>query len=90
MATSVVYSSIFGAVLASLSALTAEMVLFDTAVVGMTAELKDPIALLFSARPGGGTDILENETFELGGPQPRTGVLIEPANALSESVAFGV
>jgi Mg-chelatase subunit ChlD len=57
MATSVVYSSIFGAVLASLPALTTKMVLFDTAVVDLTAELKDPIDLLFGAQLGGGTDI---------------------------------
>ncbi len=57
MATSVVYSSIFGAVLASLPALTTRMVLFDTAVVDLTAELKDPIDLLFGAQLGGGTDI---------------------------------
>ena len=57
MATSVVYSSIFGAVLASLPALTTKMVLFDTAVVDQTAELKDPIDLLFGAQLGGGTDI---------------------------------
>lgn len=57
MATSVVYSSIFGAVLASLPALSTKMVLFDTAVVDLTTELKDPIDLLFGAQLGGGTDI---------------------------------
>lgn len=57
MAASVVYSSIFGAVMASLPALTTRMVLFDTAVVDLTAELKDPVDLLFGAQLGGGTDI---------------------------------
>ncbi|MES2692726.1 MAG: VWA domain-containing protein [Verrucomicrobiota bacterium] len=57
MATSVVYSSIFGAVMASLPALTTKMVFFDTAIADMTAELKDPIDLLFGAQLGGGTDI---------------------------------
>lgn len=63
MAGSVVYSSIFGAVLASLPALTTKMVLFDTAVVDMTAELKDPIDLLFGAQLGGGTDIHKALTY---------------------------
>lgn len=57
MATSVVYSSIFGAVMASLPALRTRMVVFDTAVVDLTAELRDPVDLLFGAQLGGGTDI---------------------------------
>ncbi|MFO1449017.1 MAG: VWA domain-containing protein [Opitutaceae bacterium] len=57
MATSVVYSSIFGAVLASLPSLTTRLVLFDTAVVDLTEDLKDPIDVLFGAQLGGGTDI---------------------------------
>jgi Mg-chelatase subunit ChlD len=57
MATSVVYSSIFGAVLASLPAVRTQMVVFDTEVVDLTAELSDPVELLFGAQLGGGTDI---------------------------------
>jgi hypothetical protein len=57
MAASVVYSSIFGAVLASLPALSTKMIVFDTAVVDLTAELHDPVDLLFGAQLGGGTDI---------------------------------
>ncbi len=57
MASSVVYSGIFGAVLASLPAVRTQMVVFDTAVVDLTAELSDPVELLFGARLGGGTDI---------------------------------
>jgi Mg-chelatase subunit ChlD len=57
MAPSVVYASIFGAVLASLRAVTTRMVLFDTKVVDMTEELTDPVDLLFGAQLGGGTDI---------------------------------
>jgi Mg-chelatase subunit ChlD len=57
MAASVVYSSIFGAVLASLRAVTTRMVLFDTAVVDLTEELSDPVDLLFGTQLGGGTDI---------------------------------
>lgn len=57
MATSVVYSSIFGAVLASLPAVSTRMVVFDTAVVDLTEDLRDPVDLLFGAQLGGGTDI---------------------------------
>lgn len=57
MAASVVYSGIFGAVLASLPAVSTQMVVFDTAVVDLTAELSDPVDLLFGIQLGGGTDI---------------------------------
>ncbi len=57
MAASVVYSAIFGAVLATLPAVTTSLVVFDTSVVDLTDQLEDPIDLLFSTRLGGGTDI---------------------------------
>jgi uncharacterized protein with von Willebrand factor type A (vWA) domain len=57
MAPSVVYSSIFGAVLASLRAVSTKMVLFDTSVVDLSEELSDPVDLLFGTQLGGGTDI---------------------------------
>jgi len=57
MANSVVYSSIFGAVLASLPAVATRLVVFDTAVVDMTEQLDDPVELLFGVQLGGGTDI---------------------------------
>ena len=57
MATSVVYSSIFGAVLASIKAVSTKMVVFDTAIVDLTEDLDDPVDLLFGAQLGGGTDI---------------------------------
>ncbi|HKV85711.1 MAG TPA: VWA domain-containing protein [Ktedonobacterales bacterium] len=57
MASSVVYSGVFGAVLASLRAVTTRMVVFDTAVVDLTDELHDPVDLLFGTQLGGGTDI---------------------------------
>jgi Mg-chelatase subunit ChlD len=59
MATSVVYAGIFGAVLASLPAVSTRLVLFDTSVVDMTAQLDDPVELLFGAQLGGGTDIAQ-------------------------------
>jgi Mg-chelatase subunit ChlD len=57
MATSVVYSSICGAVLASLRALTTRLVVFDTEVVDLTDHLQDPVDVLFGTQLGGGTDI---------------------------------
>ncbi len=56
MATSVVYAGIFGAVLASIPALSTRMVVYDTAVVDLTGELHDPIDLLFGTQLGGGND----------------------------------
>ena len=57
MGTSVIYSAIFGAVLASLPSLSTKMVAFDTAVVDLTAQLEDPVDVLFGVQLGGGTDI---------------------------------
>ncbi|HEU5441962.1 MAG TPA: VWA domain-containing protein [Ktedonobacterales bacterium] len=57
MATSVVYSGILGAVLATLRAVSTQMIVFDTAVVDLTDELHDPVDLLFGTQLGGGTDI---------------------------------
>jgi Mg-chelatase subunit ChlD len=56
MGTSVVYSGIFGAVLASLPALSTRMVVYDTAVVDLTDDLHDPVDLLFGVQLGGGND----------------------------------
>ncbi|MFF0860743.1 VWA domain-containing protein [Nonomuraea sp. NPDC003560] len=57
MAASVVYSSVFGAVLASMRSLKTSLVVFDTAVVDLTEQLHDPVELLFGTQLGGGTDI---------------------------------
>ncbi|GII83225.1 VWA domain-containing protein [Sphaerisporangium siamense] len=57
MAASVVYSSVFGAVLASMRALRTSLVVFDTSVVDLTDQLHDPVELLFGTQLGGGTDI---------------------------------
>ncbi|NSL87070.1 VWA domain-containing protein [Chitinophaga sp. Mgbs1] len=57
MGTSVVYSGIFGAVMASIPAVQTRMVVFDTAVADLTEELQDPVELLFGVQLGGGTDI---------------------------------
>lgn len=63
MATSVVYSSIFGAVLATVRAVSTRMIVFDTAVVDLTEELTDPVDLLFGTQLGGGTDINRALTY---------------------------
>ncbi len=57
MATSVVYSGIFGAVMASLPTVNTRMVVFDTAIVDLTEALQDPVDLLFGTQLGGGTNI---------------------------------
>jgi Mg-chelatase subunit ChlD len=57
MASSVVYSSVFGAVMASIRALRTRLVVFDTSVVDLTDTLDDPVELLFGVQLGGGTDI---------------------------------
>ncbi len=57
MAESIVYSSVFGAVLASLRSVATSMVVFDTEVVDLTDQLDDPVDVLFGVQLGGGTDI---------------------------------
>jgi Mg-chelatase subunit ChlD len=57
MAASVVYASVFGAVLASMRSLRTSLVVFDTSVVDLTDQLHDPVEVLFGTQLGGGTDI---------------------------------
>ena len=59
MGASVVYSGIFGSVLASLPAVSTRMVVFDTAVADLSEQLQDPVDLLFGVQLGGGTDIAQ-------------------------------
>jgi Mg-chelatase subunit ChlD len=63
MAASMVYASVFGAVLASIRAIRTSLVVFDTSVVDLTAELTDPVDLLFATQLGGGTDINQAMTY---------------------------
>lgn len=63
MATSVVYSSIFAAVLASIRSLSTRLVVFDTTVVDLTEQLSDPVEVLFGTQLGGGTDINRALTY---------------------------
>lgn len=57
MAASMVYSSVFGAIMASLRSVKTHFIVFDTSVVDLTEKLDDPVDLLFGAQLGGGTDI---------------------------------
>jgi Mg-chelatase subunit ChlD len=57
MAESVVFASVFGAVLASLRSVDTSLVVFDTEVVDLTDEADDPVEVLFGVQLGGGTDI---------------------------------
>lgn len=59
MADSVVYASLFGAVLAQLPALRTQLIAFDTSVTDLTPVLHDPVDVLFGVQLGGGTDIAE-------------------------------
>ncbi|WP_267242960.1 VWA domain-containing protein [Streptomyces sp. PR69] len=57
MAASVVYASVFGAVLSSMRSISTRLVVFDTSVVDLTDQLDDPVDVLFGTQLGGGTDI---------------------------------
>jgi Mg-chelatase subunit ChlD len=57
MASSVIYASIFAAVMASLPVVKTKLVCFDTVVLDLTDELSDPVEVLFGVQLGGGTDI---------------------------------
>lgn len=57
MASSVVYSSIFAAVMASIPGLSTKLICFDTSIVDLTDQLADPVDVLFGVQLGGGTDI---------------------------------
>lgn len=57
MASSIVYASIFAAIMASLPVVKTRFVCFDTVVLDLTEELADPVETLFGIQLGGGTDI---------------------------------
>lgn len=57
MGPSVVYSGVFGAVLASIPALRTHVVAFDTSVADLTEKMSDPVDVLMGVQLGGGTDI---------------------------------
>lgn len=63
MAESVVYSSLFAGVMASLPSLKTSLVVFDTSIVDLTELLSDPVEVLFATQLGGGTDIGQALTY---------------------------
>ena len=75
MAESIVYASVFGAVLASLRSVETKLGVFDTAVVDLTDELEDPVDVLFGVQLGGGTDI--NQALAYG-----QGLIEQPADTV--------
>ena len=56
MAASVVYASVFSAVLASMRSLRTRLVVFDTEVVDLTDRITDPVETLMKVQLGGGND----------------------------------
>jgi Mg-chelatase subunit ChlD len=57
MAASVVYASIFAAVMASLPVISTKLVCFNTTILDLTEQLADPVEVLFGVQLGAGTDI---------------------------------
>lgn len=70
---SVVYSSIFGAVLASLPAVKTQLIVFDTAVVDLTEKLDDPVELLLAPNSAAApTSTKPSATAKASSPIPPT------------------
>ena len=64
MADSVVYGAICGSIFASLPALDAHVVAFDTEVVDLTEKCgTDPVDMIFGVQLGGGTDINKSVAY---------------------------
>jgi Mg-chelatase subunit ChlD len=57
MASSVVYASVFAAVLASIHTVSTSVTVFDTVVIDLTPMLSDTVEVLFGTQLGGGTDL---------------------------------
>lgn len=54
---SVIYAAVMAAILAALPSVEVRLVVFDTSVVDLSAEVADPVSVLMSVQLGGGTDI---------------------------------
>ena len=63
MGESVIYSSIIGCILASISSLKTHIVAFDTTVNDLTEKCSDPVDLLYGIQLGGGTDIEKSVAY---------------------------
>ena len=77
MAPSVIYASIFAAVMASLPVVRTQLVCFDTVILDLTEQLADPVDVLFGVQLGGGTDINQAVAYCAGKiQQPRKSHLV--------------
>ncbi len=56
MLRSVIYASVFAAVLASIPTVSTKLVCYDTEVVDLSDQLSDPVEVLFGVQLGGGND----------------------------------
>ena len=63
MGESVIYSSIIGCILASISSLRTHIIAFDTQVSDLTEKCADPVDLLYGIQLGGGTDIEKSVAY---------------------------
>lgn len=63
MGESVIYSSVMGCILASMSSLKTHIVAFDTSVTDLTDMCADPVDLLYGIQLGGGTDIEKSVAY---------------------------
>jgi hypothetical protein len=64
MADSIIYASIMGCIFASIPALDAHIIAFDTTVVNLTEQCgTDPVDILFGVQLGGGTDINKSVSY---------------------------
>lgn len=57
MLSSTIYAAVMAAILTGLPSLDVKLVVFDTAVVDLSSEAADPVAVLMAVQLGGGTDI---------------------------------
>lgn len=63
MAASVIHAAVMAGILASLPSVAVKLVVFDTAVVDLSAFAEDPVRILLSTQLGGGTDIAQAVRF---------------------------
>lgn len=57
MVSSVIYSAVMAGIFSGISALTTDLIIFDTSVVDLTDYVSDPVEVLMNVQLGGGTDI---------------------------------
>jgi hypothetical protein len=63
MSESVIYSSIIGSIMASVSSISTKVILFDSDVADISNHIQDPVDVLMGAQLGGGTEIGKALTY---------------------------